>query len=141
MVSRPLGFSKHMLRPIATLLLITALLVCPVFCLGDAAEACAPQAKPGCCGACGSGTSSDEKAPAAPPEQDTDCICHGAVVGMAKVDGPRIASGHLPPLPVAAPFVTICDVDEAARFRLRDARDLPTESGRYLCALFCTRLL
>ncbi|MCH8045621.1 MAG: hypothetical protein IID44_18065 [Planctomycetes bacterium] len=130
-----------MLRPITTLLLVTALLVCPVFCLGEAAEACVSQDKPSCCDVCGCGSSSDEKAPAAPPEQDTDCICHGAIVGMAKVDGPRIASGPLPPLPVAALSVTICDVDEATRARLRDARDLPTESGRYLCALFCTRLL
>ena len=129
------------MRPVITNLLIVTLLVCPLFCLGDAAEACAAPQKPECCGACDGDSPPRQEAPAAPYEPDADCICHGAVVGVAKVDGPQIASGHLPPLAVAAPAVTLCDLNVATRSRLRDARDLPSESGRDLCALFCTRLL
>ncbi|MCH8924362.1 MAG: hypothetical protein IIA67_14580 [Planctomycetes bacterium] len=130
------------MRSLVTFPLIVALLVCPVFCLGDAARACAAPQKPEpptCCHACEGGSSPND-APVTPPKQDADCVCHGAIVGVAAVDGPRIASGHLPPMAVAAPAATVCDVDQVTRSH-RDSRDLPCESGRYLCALICVRLL
>ena len=137
------GFSVHVMRSLVTFLLIVALLVCPVFCLGDAARECAAPQKPqtpACCQACEGGSSPDEEAPVTPPKQDADCVCHGAIIGVVKIDSPRIAGGHLPPPAIAAPVAIVCDVGAATRSR-RDARELPPESGRYLCALICVRLL
>ena len=130
----------YMMRPIAVYLLIVTLLACPLFCLGDAARACAAPEKPTCCRAPGCESSPAEETPATPREQDADCLCHGAIVAAAKVDGPHVAGGYLPPA-VAAPATTVCDARDAKCSLRRDSSELPCESGRYLCALFCTRLL
>jgi hypothetical protein len=139
--SPPRDDSMHAMRSVVTYLLIVVLLACPAFCLGEAVHTCAPPEMRSCCHACGCESSPQKEAPTAPREQDADCICNGAVVGVAKVDGPQIASGQLPPLDISFTPTSVCGIDQTTRLRICDARDLPSDSGRNLRALICVRLL
>ena len=125
-------------RRIITFLLIAVLLICPYLCLGEAVGATAAPLYTASCSCCGTPTESGDKAPERPAEDEPDCLCHGAIVDVSRVEIGAVNAGE---------FVMACGVDphscspvSVLDSRLFFSQFPPFYSGRDLC-IWCALLL
>ncbi|MCH8830603.1 MAG: hypothetical protein IID45_13585, partial [Planctomycetes bacterium] len=73
-------------------LLIATLLICPGVCLQDAAEGAPAQEADADCGCCQREHSPTDEVPGDSESADPDCLCHGAILGVADEDAALTAT-------------------------------------------------
>ena len=130
-----------MLHRITPYWLITLLLACPFFCMGNAFGACFMSCHADSCCCTQDTGQSGEEAPPSPSGNDSDCLCHGAVMGGRSttqtdcsmcltnrwlMDGPVLFSSDL--------SLTAVSLEPPHQFP-------PFSMGRDLCALTGVLLL
>ncbi len=126
-----------MLRLATTILLTAHLLICPYRCLGDAAGGGdAPCQASSCCVHDQPDATGDES-PKSPGENESDCLCHGAIM-----DNPRVADDKLISSPAVSwlPDLAGCPTNLSLA---ADAFGAPCQgpsfsTGRDVCLRTCT---
>jgi hypothetical protein len=126
-------------------LLMVVVPLCPGFCLDKQVRSSALAPAPSSCGCCESTPPAECPSPADLPQParnaDPDCLCHGAIMGGAKLDGgddgERLAAPLLDSQGVAhLPIVRDPAIDS------QTVRHFPPNvSGRDICALVCLLLI
>lgn len=129
-----------MLRSCVTQLLVVLVVICPYFCLGEAAEVPGAQSVSSTCCCKRGPTDGDHESPHPQDRDESDCLCHGAIADGVKVEAAECDTEL---------FVTdLLDLSSDV-VRSQPSYDLllgvchfpPFSTGRDVCALTCALLL
>ena len=120
-------------------LLMLVVLFCPYFCMGAEAESATTHRASSRCASCDEPTSGDNEAPQQ-REEDSDCLCQGALLDNAKVEASETGIEFF-----VAALVDVNAEVVAAYVSADLSRHVchfpPFSTGRDVCALTCALLL